>query len=240
MENEPLIHPIYEQSTHTWTFIISDPKTNQAVILDPVLDFTKTNNSIATSAADNLLELVRKQNYTIDRILETHGSSPARSAAWYMRTQLQQRTGTAPHVVMGKSFAGVQKLFARKYNIQNISGRRNLETAFADGQRLEIGQLQAYALHLPTPSQEGHLGYLIGRNVFIGEPGLVAEYDSRKVDFGSEAAHLLWISMQRLLSLPEDFRVFSSFDSDEKDEGMGRAFMTVAELRARCKLPTTQ
>lgn len=234
MDPSPTVHPIYESSTRSWMFIVADPQSKQAVVIDPVLDAAK-NNHISTSAADELLLTARLNNYTVDRVLETHGSEKGRSAAWYLRTQIQERTGTAPRVVMGKSFAGVQRLFARKYGIQDISGVRNLERPFQDGQVIDVGGLRAHVLQLPTQTQEDHLGYLIGSNVFIGEPALTVDYNISKKDFNDESAHRLWLSIQRLLGLPKEFRIYSS-NGSLHGFGDGKPFATVEELRSKCKL----
>ncbi|KAK3674700.1 hypothetical protein LTR78_005422 [Recurvomyces mirabilis] len=234
MESGPSIHPVYENSTRSWMYIVADTQSKNAVVIDPVLDAAK-NNHISTNAVDDLLKTVRLNDYTIDRVLETHGSGPGRSAAWYLRTQIQERTGTAPRVVMGKSFAGVQRLFQRKYGIQDIGGRRNLEPGFQDGQIIDIGGLRAHILQLPTQTQGDHLGYLIGSNIFIGEPALTVDYNISRSDFNDESAHQLWLSIQRLLGLPKEFRIYSS-NGGVHGFGDGKPFATVEELRSKCKL----
>ncbi|KAF2722767.1 hypothetical protein K431DRAFT_221175, partial [Polychaeton citri CBS 116435] len=123
------VHPLFEPSTNTWQFIVADPTSKEAVVIDPVLDQgpltsqyagisgdVEMKSKISTTAADHIVNVVVEMGYTIVRILETRvGSQTATSAAWYLRMQLLERRGRAPEIDVGKSLAGVQRMFERKY-----------------------------------------------------------------------------------------------------------------------------
>jgi hypothetical protein len=114
---QPTIHELYSTTTRMWQFVVADPGTKHAVIIDPVLDYEPDVASISTSNADEILTLVQKNGYQVDRILETNGRREPqhRTSAWYLRTQLYERTGLAPpRVCLGKSVAGVERMFRRE------------------------------------------------------------------------------------------------------------------------------
>ena len=179
---EPYVDSLYEASTGTWQHVVCDPSSRCAVVIDPVLDREIVPCGaapISTVAADKILRLVRDKRYTIERILETHASDH-RSSAWYLRTQLREQTGMIPRVAMGKSVQGFRRLLARKYAIQSYNLQETFDTAYLDGETIDVGNLEAYVFRVAGAASE-HVGYVIGRNVFVGP--LTTE--SPHVRFGS-------------------------------------------------------
>jgi glyoxylase-like metal-dependent hydrolase (beta-lactamase superfamily II) len=230
---EPNVHTFYEFGSGTRQFLVADPTSKHAIIVDAVMDGS-TGSKISSSAADDILMIARQNGYTIDRVLETQAPGNQKSASWYLRTQLQQQTGVAPRVSSGKSFAGVQRMFARKYGIQDVGWSKSFDGEFQDGQVFEMGSLAVQVLRLPGKGPD-HIGFLMGSNVFIGDPALTEIQDASKTDFESETAHQLWTSIQRLLSLPKDYRIYCS-QVGERSLNSGKASATVDELRQRCGL----
>lgn len=168
---EPHVHTLFETSTGTWQWVVADPATKEAVIIDPVLD-SNQGLSISTNAADRILELIRHYNYRCVRILETHNERTQRTSSWYLRTQLRDEKGQSPRICTGKSISGVQRMFARQYR-QHPEWSKHFETAFRDGQIFHIGHLPCQVLQLRSDS----FAFVIGHNVFIGE---VPQEDSMK------------------------------------------------------------
>lgn len=159
--SEPHVHTIFEASTGTWQWIVADPSTKSAVIIDPVLDAVPKHNGICTTAADGVLNVVRENGYRVTRILETHTYRPHKTAAWYLRTQL----GNAPRICTGKSIAGVKRMFARQYQIQDAGWSKHFDAEFRDGQRFGIGNLHCLVVQLTQDS----FAFVVANNVFIGE-----------------------------------------------------------------------
>lgn len=233
---EPRVHTFFDQSTGCRSFIVADPNSRRAIIIDPILD--ASDSQISTTLADEILGIARQHSYTIDRVLETCASCHHKSAAWYLRSQIQQMTGVAPRVNSGKSFAGVQRMFERKYGIIDAGWARTFDSDFYEGQRFDLGGLPIQVWRLPGHSPD-HLGFLIGRNIFVGDPSITENPDASKSDFNDESAHLMWTSIQRLLSLPKDFRIYTS-QGTTNSVHFGRASASVEELRANCRLLVTQ
>ncbi|KAF2166423.1 hypothetical protein M409DRAFT_23066 [Zasmidium cellare ATCC 36951] len=169
---EPHVHTIFETSTGTWQWVVADPITKDAVIIDPVLDSQQYHAAISTTAADRILELIRHYQYRCVRILETHTERAQRTSSWYLRTQLRDEKGQMPRICTGKSISGVQRMFARQYR-QSPEWNKHFEGAFRDGQIFHIGHLSCQVLQLRPDC----FAFAIGHNVFIGE---VPQEDSMK------------------------------------------------------------
>ncbi|EME39293.1 hypothetical protein DOTSEDRAFT_159521 [Dothistroma septosporum NZE10] len=166
---EPHVHTFFETSTGTWQYVVADPITKNAVIIDGVLDKVHSSKGIRTTAADRLLGHVRQHGYRVTRILETHAirDQQIRTAAWYLRNQLRDERGHLPRICTGKSIAGVQRMFARQYR-QNPEWANHFDSTFRHGEVFNIGELSCKVLHLSTDT----FAFVIGHNVIIGDvPG---------------------------------------------------------------------
>lgn len=161
MSTEPVVHPCFESQTGTWQYVVADPATNTAVIIDSVLDFDPAKNTISTTSADALLSLVQEKGFTVDRLLETHAHADHLTAAKYLQSQLETRQGTRPQVCIGKRIAQVQERFASKYGIQQEDCAGMFDKLFDDDEEFSVGQLTAKILHLPGHTPD-HIGYVIG------------------------------------------------------------------------------
>lgn len=165
LEPPPLIHTLYEELTCTWQYVVADPLTRHAVIIDPHLDNSPASTSISTIAADRVLAIVRRNRYYVDRILHTHEPQHHPSSAWYLRTQILQTEGYAPEVNIGRKMAAVQRVFKRKYSMNDGSQWKTaFEGTFSDGEVFRIGSISAHVLHLSG----GNLAFVIGQHIFAG------------------------------------------------------------------------
>jgi glyoxylase-like metal-dependent hydrolase (beta-lactamase superfamily II) len=157
---EPLVHTVFEPQTSTWQYVVADPSTKAAVIIDPVLDFDPARNAISTKSADGLLALVKEQGYTVDRLLETHAHADHLTAAKYLQDKLA-KDGKKPEITIGKRIAEVQERFAKRYGIAKEEYERAFDKLLDDDEVFHVGQLEAKAVHLPGHTPD-HMGYLIG------------------------------------------------------------------------------
>lgn len=158
---EPTIHAVFETKTGTWQYVVADPSTLAAVIIDPVLDYDPASQAVTTFAADSLLSLVKEKGYKIDRILETHAHADHLTAASYLQSRLTQEHGHKPSIGIGKRIGQVQKLFGRRYAVPPDEYSVVFDTLFDDDEKFKIGNLVATAMHLPGHTPD-HLGYKIG------------------------------------------------------------------------------
>jgi glyoxylase-like metal-dependent hydrolase (beta-lactamase superfamily II) len=160
-DQEPTIHSSYEPKTGTWQYIVADPSTSTAAIIDPVLDFDPGTLRITTGSADALLTTVRDNNYSVEWILETHAHADHLSAASYLQKKLSQTQDRVPLVGIGKRIDQVQRLFGQRYRVPEKEYDVVFDKKFDDDEVFQIGDLNVQAMHLPGHTPD-HLGYKIG------------------------------------------------------------------------------
>ncbi len=164
---KPAIHPVFEPRTGTFQYLVADPSTNKAVIIDPVLDYDKCSQTITTTSADALLSLVREKGYAIVRILETHAHADHLTASFYLQRRLaEQQEGVKVPVCIGKRIGKVQSLFGERYGIDAEEYEGVFDRLLDDDEEFEIGGLKAKAIHLPGHTPD-HMGYRIGGKSFL-------------------------------------------------------------------------
>lgn len=161
---EPTIHAIFEENTSTWQYIVSDPASSAAVIIDPVLDYDRATQTITTDSADALLQKVRDCGYKIEMILETHAHADHLTAASYLQNRLAHlQHGQKPPIGIGKRIVQVQNLFGARYGVPVEEYKGVFGKLFEDDEVFHIGELKATTVHLPGHTPD-HLGYRIGGN----------------------------------------------------------------------------
>lgn len=158
---EPTINAIFEKNTGTWQYIVADPTTSRAVIIDPVLDYDRTTQTISTQSADELLALIKECGYNIVMILETHVHADHLTAARYLQQQLAHGQPRVAPICIGRRIEYVQDLFGKRYRIPEREYRDVFGRLFDDDEVFGIGELNAMAIHLPGHTPD-HLGYKIG------------------------------------------------------------------------------
>lgn len=200
------IEEFFHEPTNTVTYLISDPATNRAAVIDPVLDFDHRSGKISTASAEAVLAAATTSGLEIIWILETHAHADHLSAAPY----LHDRTG-AP-IGIGEHIADVQKIFRPVFNLHDISGSgTEFDHLFKDGERFSIGRLEVEVMHTPghTPAC---VSYRIGDDVFIGDTLFMPDYGTARADFPGGSAGDLYRSIRRLLALPGHTRLHLCHD----------------------------
>ncbi|KAF2466573.1 Metallo-hydrolase/oxidoreductase [Lindgomyces ingoldianus] len=233
---QPEVHPIFEPNTSTWQYIIADPATKDAAIIDSVLDFNISTSTITTTSADNLIDLAKRNDYRIVYILETHAHADHLTASKYIQQTLLRGGNPKPQICIGKRIEQVQRTFATKYHINEAEYVSIFDKLLEDGEHLPLGKLEIEVLHLPGHTPD-HVGYVIGSNVFTGDSLFLPDVGSARCDFPGGDATALFKSMMRLLTLPPDCRLYSGHDYPPNQDGRTepRAFATVAEQREKNK-----
>lgn len=169
------VNSIHHQKTGTWQYIVADPTTLDAVIIDPVLDFDQDSERISTESADGLLSLIQAKGYSITRILETHAHADHLTAAAYLQRVLAQRQGNTPPICIGKRIRGVQETFASKYEVTDAELAGAFDYLFADDETFKIGALDAKVIHLPGHTPD-HIGYEIRGEASFTRAGFIIEH----------------------------------------------------------------
>jgi glyoxylase-like metal-dependent hydrolase (beta-lactamase superfamily II) len=202
----PSVQAFFDNATNTVSYIVHDPATKKAAIIDPVLDFTPRNGRIATTSSDALLAAAKAQGLEILYLLETHAHADHLSAAHHLR----EVTG-AP-VVIGSHITQVQTIFGQLFEADDVTpDGSDFDRLVADGDSLPLGDLQIKVLHTPghTPAC---LTYLIGDAAFVGDTLFMPDYGTARADFPGGSAEALYRSIRKILELPSDTRIFVGHD----------------------------
>ena len=222
----PSVQAFFDHATNTVSYIVYDPATNKAAIIDPVLDFTPRNGRIATTSADALLTAAAGQGLDIIYVLETHAHADHLSAAHHLR----EVTG-AP-VVIGAQITQVQTIFGALFEADDVThDGAAFDRLVQDGDSLPLGKLSINVLHTPghTPAC---VTYVIGDAAFVGDTMFMPDYGTARADFPGGSAHALYGSIRKILDLPPETRIFVGHDYLPKGRSEFVWETTVADQRA--------
>jgi glyoxylase-like metal-dependent hydrolase (beta-lactamase superfamily II) len=210
MEQQILIKPdvkaFYEHLTSSIQYVVSDPVTRKCAVIDPVLDFDEKSGSTSTQSADVILDYIADTGLTIEWILDTHPHADHFSAAQY----LKGRTG-APTAI-GEHVTDVQALWKDIYNLPSLSADGSQwDRLFKGGETFNIGDMQARVLFSPGHTLAS-ITYVIGDTAFIHDTMFMPDGGTARADFPGGDAAILWRTIQAILSLPDDTRLFTGHD----------------------------
>lgn len=203
---QPQVHAQFDEATHTVSYVVWDPATCRAAIIDPVLDYDHRTGRVSHRSADDLLGFVADQGLSVDWVLETHAHADHLSAAPY----LKEKTG-AP-IGIGARITEVQRTFAPVFGLDDVSGDgREFDRLLRDGDTIALGGLQVEVMHTPghTPAC---VSYRIGEAVFVGDTLFMPDYGTARADFPGGDARTLYRSIHRLLALPDATRLYLCHD----------------------------
>jgi glyoxylase-like metal-dependent hydrolase (beta-lactamase superfamily II) len=227
MPTKPIIDAFFDDATYTVTYLVSDPETRRAAIVDPVLDYDHKSGKASTASAERVLAKAAERQASVDWILETHAHADHLTAA----PLLKSRTGA--RVVIGEHIRDVQKIFRKVFNAADVSDDgREFDRLVADGETLPLGNLAIEVMHLPghTPAD---VAYRIGDAVFVGDTIFMPDYGTARADFPGGDAATLYRSIRRLLSLPAETRLFMCHDYKAPGRDRYAWETSVADERAR-------
>lgn len=201
------VEGFFDEPTFTASYVVHDPATKRGAIVDSVLNFDPDSGRTCTASADAIVAYVEREGLTIDWHLETHAHADHLSAAPYLR----QKLGGA--LAIGREITTVQNVFGQIFNFGSEFARdgSQFDRLFDDGDRFSIGEIPAIALHVPghTPAD---IAYVIGDAAFIGDTLFMPDYGTARADFPGGDARRLYKSIRRLLSLPDETRLFLCHD----------------------------
>lgn len=203
---KPAIQAFFDEQTFTVTYLVSDPLTRRAVIIDPVLDFDPKNARTATRSADRVLAAVKEGGLTVDWVLETHAHADHLSAAAYLKDT------TGAKIAIGEHIKDVQNVFAPIFDAKDVIGDgAQFDRLLKDGEVVLVGGLAIEVMSTPghTP---GCVSYKIDDNVFVGDTLFMPDYGTARTDFPGGDAHSLYHSIRRLLSLPANTHLWMCHD----------------------------
>lgn len=219
------INAFFDEDTSTVSYVVSDPETKKAVLIDPVLDFDMSSGTLETQSVDAILDFARDQNLAIERVLDTHIHADHLSAGDYVRKQTGARYG------LGAGITDVQSAFVPLFHILDMESPEALfDDMFVDGDTFSIGNLSANVMHTPghTPAC---LTYLIEDAAFVGDTLFMPDYGTARTDFPGGDAAILYQSIQKILSLSDETRIFVGHDYLTSDRHEHRWQSSVAEQK---------
>jgi len=204
MAGAPDITAFFDEATNSVSYLVADPATRAAAVIDPVLDFDAASGTIATRSADKILAAAAERGLTIHWVLETHAHADHLSAASVIR----ERTGAK--VAVGAGIAEVQRVFAPLLSVDDLDAR-DFDRLLEDGDRLPLGELGIEVIATPghTPAC---VTYRVGDAAFVGDTMFMPDYGTARCDFPGGDARQLYRSMRRILSLPPATRLFMCHD----------------------------
>lgn len=202
----PSVQAFFDDATNTVSYIVHDPVTKQAAIIDPVLDFSARNGRVGTASADALLGAAKAQGLKIAYLLETHAHADHLSAAHHLR----EITG-AP-VVIGGEITQVQTIFGALFEADDVTpDGAAFDRLVQEGDTLRLGDLSIEVLHTPghTPAC---VTYVVGDAAFVGDTMFMPDYGTARADFPGGNAQTLYRSTRKILELPPETRIFVGHD----------------------------
>ncbi len=195
---EPVITAFFDPATYTVSYLVADPETRRAAIIDPVLDFDPKSGRIGTESAERILAAATAGDLSVDWILETHAHADHLSAAVFLKEKTGAKAAVGEHITV------VQKAFGPIFNAADINGDgRPFDRLLADGETVAVGNLEIEVLYTPghTPAC---VSYRIGNNVFVGDTLFMPDYGTARTDFPGGDARTLYRSIRKLLALPPE------------------------------------
>lgn len=203
----PSIAGFFDEATNTVSYVVHDPRTSEAAIIDSVLDFEAASGRTSNGSADRVIEYVTSNNLKLSWLIETHAHADHISAAPY----LQERLGGK--LAIGRDIIRVQEVFGKLFNAGTDFERdgSQFDKLFEDGETFRLGELEGIALHVPghTPAD---MAFIVGDAAFVGDTIFMPDFGTARADFPGGDAHQLYRSIRRLLSLPDETRLFLCHD----------------------------
>ncbi len=222
----PVIQPFFDTATNTVTYLVHDPATGKAAIIDPVLDFEPKAARLSTDSAEAVLAVAREQGLELLYVLETHAHADHLSAADHIRR------ATGAKIVIGARIVEVQKVFGALFEEDEVTaGESFFDILIEEGQSLPLGDLTVEVLHTPghTPAC---VTYRIADAAFVGDTLFMPDYGTARADFPGGDAATLYRSIHRILDLPPETRVFVGHDYLPEGRDTHAWETTVAQERA--------
>jgi glyoxylase-like metal-dependent hydrolase (beta-lactamase superfamily II) len=223
---KPIIRALFDEPTNTVSYLVADPKTKRAAVIDPVLDYDHRSGKAATKSADAILEVAAAEGFTVDWVLETHAHADHLSGAPYIKLKTGAKVGIGEHI------REVQRIFRPVFNATELKGDGSeFDHLFKDGETFSLGELKVEVMHVPghTPAD---VAYKIVDAVFVGDTLFMPDYGTARADFPGGNASALYRSIQKLLALPPETRLFMCHDYKAPGRNHYAWETTVAEERA--------
>ena len=206
MRRQPIIRAFFDEPTNTVSYIVADPATKQAAVIDPVLDYDHNAGQVDIRSIDAMLRAAQEQGYTIVWTLETHAHADHLSGSPYIKAKTGAKIGIGEHI------KDVQQIFRPVFDAADLKADgSDFDHLFKDGERFKIGELDAEVIYTPghTPAD---ITYKIEDAAFVGDTLFMPDYGTARADFPGGDARELYRSIRKLMALPPETRLFMCHD----------------------------
>ena len=223
--NKPEVRAFFDKATFTVTYVVSDPATSRAAIIDPLLDYDPASGRTSTTSADEVVTYIRAKDLAVDQILETHVHADHLSGAPYFKETVGGQTA------IGAGVTQVQVAFKDTFNLEDLAvDGSQFDRLFNDGDTFAIGNIEGRVIATPghTPAC---VTYVIGDAAFVGDSLFMPDFGTARTDFPGGDAGQLYDSIQKTLSLPDDTRLFMCHDYKAPGRDFYAWETTVAQQR---------
>jgi glyoxylase-like metal-dependent hydrolase (beta-lactamase superfamily II) len=227
MTGKPTIHAFFDEPTNTLSYIVADPSTKEAAFIDPVLDYDPGASEVDTRSVEAMLRFAKEQGYRVRWTLETHAHADHLSGSPYVKAKTGAKIGIGEHI------KDVQRIFRPVFDATDLkTDGSDFDHLFKDGERFKIGELDAEVLYTPghTPAD---ITYKIEDAAFVGDTLFMPDYGTARADFPGGDAHQLYRSIRKLMSLPDETRLFMCHDYKAPDRNVYAWETTVKEQREK-------
>ncbi|MBO6774783.1 MAG: MBL fold metallo-hydrolase [Marinibacterium sp.] len=203
----PFVKAFFDEATNTVSFVVQEPEGRACAIIDSVLDFDQASGRTSTASADEIITYVQKNDLHTQWILETHVHADHLSAAPYLQDKLGGKIG------IGENITVVQDTFGKIFN-EGTEFQRDgsqFDALYKEGDSFHIGQMRSDVLHTPghTPAC---MTYVIGDAAFVGDTLFMPDFGTARCDFPGGSSKTLFKSIQKILALPDETRIFVGHD----------------------------
>ena len=204
---QPEVTPFFDEPTNTLSYVVKDPGSDACAIVDSVLNLDYPSGTISFDGADAIIAYIESNRLSLEWILETHVHADHLSAAPYIQQQLGGR------IAIGQAISTVQETFGEIFCAGPGFARdgSQFDVLLADGDSIDIGSMSGRAMHTPghTPAC---MTYVLGDAVFVGDTLFMPDGGTARADFPGGDARVLYRSIQRILALPGEYRIFVCHD----------------------------
>lgn len=224
----PDVKAFFDESTNTFSYVVWDPSTRQAAVIDSVLDYDAVSGRTRRDSADALIEFAKAQSLNVQWVIDTHVHADHLSAAAYVQSVLGGKLAIGEHI------REVQQTFGEIFNAGADFARdgSQFDHLFKDGESYRVGTIDAVAMHTPghTPACMTHV---IGDAAFVGDTLFMPDYGTARCDFPGGDARTLYRSIQRIFALPSETRIFLCHDYKTANrDGFAHETTVAAERRS--------
>ena len=224
---KPEVKAFFDEATFTVSYVVKDPKSDSAAIIDSVLDYDPKSGRTDTTSADEIIAYVKDNDLKVEWLLETHAHADHLSAAPYIQKKVGGTTAIGSHITE------VQDVFAKLFNVEKgfQTDGRQFERLLKDGEVFKIGGLEVQAMHTPghTPAC---MTYATDGAAFVGDTLFMPDFGTARADFPGGDARTLYQSIQKVLALPDDTTLYMCHDYKAPGRDEYAWETTVAEQKA--------